>query len=55
MKKHKGINARAWFYSQSFVSSASSLPEPSDELKQTVADLKAELAKLQTAEPKVQQ
>ena len=45
--KGKGINAKAWFYSQSFVSSALGLPEPSAQLKQTVTDLKHALADLE--------
>ena len=54
--KGKGINARAWFYSQSFVSSALGLPEPepSEEVKKTVAALKESLAKLESDEKSVQ-
>lgn len=50
MKKNKGINAKAWFYSQSFVSSALGLDLSQsfqEEQKQRMAELKAELAKLE--------
>lgn len=57
MKKNKGINARAWFYSQSFVSSALGLDPAIEEAREKrLAELKAELAKLEADEPqKVQQ
>lgn len=45
-KRAKGINARAWFYSQSFVSSAQ-FPETAA----IISKLKAELKLLERAEP----
>lgn len=50
-KRSKGINARAWFYSQSFSSSALGLDPVIEEAREKrMAELKAELAKLQDGE-----
>jgi len=47
--KRKGINAKAWFYSTSFVSSGYDL-EPSKESQEIMAKLKESLAKLEKSE-----
>ena len=49
MRKKKGINARAWFYSQSFHNSANDYPSPSAEARKRA--LREAFAKLEQQTP----